>query len=83
MAKPYRSVTVIAPNIPNKMDDYMDNMANAITNKKYVLKKLVETNSKQSSAIATQSTTILALSNEVNQLKLSIEERQRRFRLGG
>ena len=46
MAKQYRSVTVIAPNIPNKMVDYMDNMANAITNKKYVLKKLVETNSK-------------------------------------
>ena len=50
----------------------MNNMDNAFTNKKDVVEPLVTTNYKKSSTIATQATTILALSEEVNKLQLMI-----------
>ena len=57
------------------MDDYMDNMDNAITNKKAVLEQLEETKARQVFTIAKQFTTILSLSYEVNQLQLKIINR--------
>ena len=54
------------------MDDYMDNMANAVTNENTVLEQLVVTNAKQATTIATQTTTIQNLSVEVRQLQLKI-----------
>ena len=54
------------------MDDYMDNMAKAITKKKSILEKLVVTNAKQASTAATQAAAVLALSDEVKQLRLKI-----------
>ena len=50
----------------------MDNMATAVTKEKGVLEQLVATNAKQASTIATQVTTILELSDELNQLQLRI-----------
>ena len=61
VANPSRPPTSITPDILDKMDDYMDNMANSVTNKKAVLEKLTVTNAKQASTITTQATTILAL----------------------
>ena len=61
----------------------MDNMDNSVTNKKDVIEKLVEANVKQASTIATQATTILSLSDEVNQLQLSIINKGGRGGRGG
>ena len=61
----------------------MDNRANTVTNEKAVLEQLVTTNAKQASNIATQATTILALSDEVNKLQLSIINKGGRLGRGG
>ena len=50
----------------------MDNMDNTVTSKKDFLEQIMTTNTKQASTITTQATTILALSDEVKQLQLSI-----------
>ena len=63
---------VVTYDIFAKVDDYMDNMANAVTNKKAVIEKLVATNTNQASTIATKVITIITLSDEVNQLQLRI-----------
>ena len=57
------TLTGITPSILDKMDEYMDNMANAVTNKKFFLERLVTNNSKQSSAVSTQASTVLSLSD--------------------
>ena len=67
-----RTPTGATPDILDKMDDYMDNMSNSVTNKKAVLEKLVATNAKKPSTIITQATTNLSLSYEVKKLQLSI-----------
>ena len=72
VAKPSRPPTVITPDILEKMDDYMDSMDNSVTNKKDVLERLVPTNTKQASIIATQATTVLDLSDEAKQQQLRI-----------
>ena len=43
------SPTRVTPGILDKIDDHMDNMANAVTNEKAVLDQLVATNTKQAS----------------------------------
>ena len=65
------------------MDDYMDNMANAVTNENTVLEQLVVTNAKQATTIATQTTTIQNLSVEVRQLQLKISTRGGRGGISG
>ena len=53
------SPTRVTPGILDKMYDYMDNMANDVTNEKAVLEKLVETNTKQASTTPHKPPTIL------------------------
>ena len=50
-------------------------MANAVTNKKPVLKQLVAANVKQSNNISKQAATIHTLSGEVKQLQLKLATR--------
>ena len=71
-ANPPRSLTGVTPDILDKMDDYMDNMDNAVTNKKSFLDKLVATNANQASIISIKSTTIISLSDEFKKLQLRI-----------
>ena len=52
-ANPSRSPTRVTPDILDKMDDYMDNMAYTVPNRKAVIEQLVATNAKQSSTITT------------------------------
>ena len=78
-----RPPTSITPNILDKMYDYMDNMANAITNEKAVLEQLVATNAKQASTISTQATTILSLLDEVKKIQLKIINKGVRGGRGG
>ena len=70
--KPFKSLTGVTPNILKKMDDYMDNISNAVTNEKDVLDQIVAINAKQSSTIATRSTNTISLSDNSNQLQLRI-----------
>ena len=72
---PPRSFTGTPPNILDKIDDYMDNMTNVVTNERAVLEQLVATNANKASTITNQATTILALSEEVKQLQLKITNR--------
>ena len=65
------------------MDDYMDNMANVVINEKAVIEQLLGTNSKQASTIATQSTNILSLSDEVKKIQLRITKKGRSSGRGG
>ena len=71
-AKPSRPPTGVTPDIIYKMDDYMDNMAKAITKKKSILEKLVVPNAKKAYTATTQAAAVLALSDEVKQLRLKI-----------
>ena len=61
----------------------MYNMANVVTNEKAVLEQLMATNSKKASTISTQGTTIITLSDEVNQLQLRIVNKGGRGGIGG
>ena len=51
-AKPSSSLTGITPDILYKMDDYTDNMANAVTKNNSVLDQLVVINAKQAPTIS-------------------------------
>ena len=81
--KPSNPPTNITHEILNKMDDYMDNMANVVINEKAVIEQLLGTNSKQASTIATQSTNILSLSDEVKKIQLRITKKGRSSGRGG
>ena len=71
-----RTPAIVTPEIINKMDDYMDNMANFVTSDKAILQQLMATNNKKSSTITTQATTILALSYEVRKSQLRITKQR-------
>ena len=51
-----------------RLDDYLDNIANAATNEKAVLKELVATNAKQAETISTQAQNIKSLTHQVAKL---------------
>jgi hypothetical protein len=51
-----------------RLDDYLDNIANAATNEKAVLEELVATNSKQAETISTQAQNIKSLTHQVQKL---------------
>ena len=55
-----------------RLDDYLDNIANAATNEKEVLEFLVATNAKQEATIDTQATTIKSLTYQVKTLNEQI-----------
>ena len=82
-AKTPRSLTGVTPNILDKMDDYIDNMAKSITNKKAVLDKLVANNYKQSSNISMKANNIPTLSDESKKRQLRIINRGSRGGRGG
>ena len=60
---PYRPPISGRPDIIHKMNDYMDNKTNCVTNEKALIEQLVATNGKQASTIATSFTTVLTLSD--------------------
>ena len=74
-AKPPRSVTGVTPDILENMDDYMDNMNNAVINKKSALEQLVATNYKHYTTINKKPTTILTLLGAVKQLQPNLIDR--------
>jgi len=61
-----------------RLDDYLDNIANAATNEKAVLKELVATNSKQSETISTQAQNIKSLTHQVQKLHEQISSLKNR-----
>ena len=61
-----------------RLDDYLDNIANAATNEKAVLEELVSTNSKQSETISTQAQNIKSLTHQVQKLHEQISSLKNR-----
>ena len=82
-AKTTRSNTGNTPKILYKMYNYMDNMANAVTNENAFIEQLTTNNSKQASTISTQAITIISLSDEVKKLQLKITDKGGRGGIGG